>query len=132
MARVYVLKEARSRPAGEWQLCFQWCRYDLDDGIRYGYRFIWRTPEGNLQATRGQARIPSLEDAKFLMDKAGEEGWGDRDGDEMGHAARQLQEQGCVVDLGSGYVGWPNKEAAADGRMTPEMIAWEKVIREWA
>jgi hypothetical protein len=66
------------------------------------------------------------------MDKALEEGWGDRDGDKMEEAARQLMEQGCVVDLRSGYVGWPNREAAADGRMTPEMMGWEKVIREWA
>ena len=44
----------------------------------YGYRFIWRTPEGKLQPARGQARIPSIKIAKELMDYAIAEGWGEK------------------------------------------------------
>jgi hypothetical protein len=66
------------------------------------------------------------------MKSAEEAGWGDRDGDTMLDAARQLTQRGCVVDLASGYVGWPNREAAMNGQMTPEMIEWEKIIREWS
>lgn len=132
MARVHILKEARLYPSGDWQLCFQWCRYELDDGVQFGYRFIWRRPDGGLQAARGQARIPSIAEAKSLMDKAIAAGWGGRDGEAMTTAAEKLDEQGCVVDLASGYVGWPNREASITRRTTPEMIEWERVIREWS
>jgi hypothetical protein len=42
-----------------------------------GYRFIWRRAKtGNLQAARGQTRIPSLAVARELMETADKEGWG--------------------------------------------------------
>lgn len=52
MARVNVLREVRAGDIGEWQLCFHWCRYWLDDrSIQYGYRFVWRRKEdGSIQA----------------------------------------------------------------------------------
>ncbi|MGO9773111.1 MAG: hypothetical protein ACLPSW_26900 [Roseiarcus sp.] len=133
MARVHVLKETTNDPTGDWQLWFQWCRYDLDDeGIQHGYRFIWRRPDGALQAARGQARIPNIADAKSLMDKAIKEGWGNRDGNAIEAAVERLEARGCVVSLGSGYVGWPTKEAAATGHLTEELLADERIIREWA
>jgi hypothetical protein len=41
-----------------------------------GYRYIWRRPDGSLQAARGQARIPSIKVARQLMKEAEEAGWG--------------------------------------------------------
>jgi hypothetical protein len=132
MARVYPLKETTNDAPGDWQLWFQWCRYELDDGIQYGYRFIWRRPDGALQAARGQARLPGIEAAKALMDKATAEGWGDRDGDTMAAAVERLEKHGCVVSLGSGYVGWPDKEAALKGHLTDEMIKDTRLIQAWS
>jgi hypothetical protein len=75
--RVVVINEARIGEEGHWNLCFQYCRYEFGDGKEEnGYRFIWRTPEGNLQATRGQARIPSISDINYLTGVALKEGWG--------------------------------------------------------
>ena len=70
MARVHIRKETTNDPAGDWQLWFQWCRYELEDETLYGYRYIWKRPDGDLQAARGQARIPSIAAGKALMDKA--------------------------------------------------------------
>ena len=84
MARVQVLNEVGEDfgdPDG-WTLWLQWCLYVYDDGeSQNGYRFIWRRPDGSLQAARGQARIPSLDVARKLMTKANEEGWGHYDAD---------------------------------------------------
>ncbi len=77
MARVQVINEVTNGEQGDWRLCFQWCRYIYDDGsMEQGYRFIWRRPDGSLQAARGQARLPSIEEAKNLMEAAIKEGWG--------------------------------------------------------
>jgi hypothetical protein len=132
VARVYPLRETTNDVPGGWQLWFQWCRYDLDDGVQYGYRFVWRRPDGALQAARGQARIPSIKVGKELMDKAIAEGWGNRDGDAMEAAVERLEKHGCVVSLGSGYVGWPDKMAAAKGRLNAELMADERIIQEWS
>jgi hypothetical protein len=133
MARVHILKETRLYPAGHWQLCFQWCRYDLDeDGTQFGYRFIWRRPDGDLQAARGQARIPSIAQARALMDKAVAEGWGDRDGEAMSGAADKLRALGFQVEPAAGFVGWPNKQAALEGRLTPETLAWSNMLLDWS
>ena len=133
MARVHVIKETTdSDPADEWRLWLQWCRYDLDDDQNlFGYRFIWKN-KGALQAARGQARIPNIDTANRLMAKAAKEGWGDRDGDRIEKAVQLLEEHGCVVSLTTGYVGWPDKEAAIKGRLTPEIIEATDLIREWA
>jgi hypothetical protein len=133
MARVHMLKETRLYPPGDWQLCFQWCRYDLDEeGIQFGYRFIWRRPDGDLQAARGQARIPSITSARGLMDRAVAEGWGDRDGDAMLSAAENLRARGYVVELGAGYVGYRNRQASDNGRPTPEEMEWSRMIVDWS
>lgn len=83
MARVQVIKEATLHPdpgPDDWTLWLQWGRYFYDDGsMNYGYRFIWRRPGGALQAARGQARIPSMEEAEQLIAKAKKEGWGNYD-----------------------------------------------------
>ena len=64
-----------------WRLWLQWGDYVHDHrAIENGYRFIWRRPNGSLQAARGQARIPSLADAELLIRLAREAGWGDRVG----------------------------------------------------
>jgi hypothetical protein len=71
-------KEASVDMDGGWKLCLQWVRYIYDDGgMEEGYRFIWRRPgKGNLQAARGQARIPSFAIARQLMGQAEQAGWG--------------------------------------------------------
>jgi len=77
--RVQVLNEVSDpNPPGDWRLCFQWCRYiDLEQKEPYyGYRFIWRRPDGSLQAARGQARLMSIEHGRQLMARAEKEGWG--------------------------------------------------------
>lgn len=133
MARVQILKETTLDKPGDWRLWLQWCRYDLDDDEKlFGYRFIYRTREGSLQAARGQARIPSFATARDLMAKATAEGWGDRDGESIEAAVEKLERHGCVVTLASGYVGWPNKEAALQGNMTQELIDAARIIREWS
>lgn len=85
-ARVQILKETTKNFKDDWILCLQWCRYVYDDGnLEEGYRFIWRRPDKTLQAARGQARIPSLEIAKELMEQAQAEGWGNNNGEEYGN-----------------------------------------------
>lgn len=76
MANVTILKEVSNGSKGNWVLCFQWCQYNYDDGhTENGYRFIWRRPDGTLQAARGQARIPSLKDIHELTFLAAKDGW---------------------------------------------------------
>lgn len=85
--RVVVLNEVKLGKPGEWNLCFQYCRYEYGDKERSkqnGYRFIWRKPDGSLQGARGQARIPSLSDIQYLIDKALTEGWGHYNGEKLG------------------------------------------------
>jgi hypothetical protein len=75
--------EARMNLGGGWTLCLQWVKYVYEDGRppQEGYRFIWRRPgSGNLQAARGQARIPSFKIARELMSKAEKAGWGHFEG----------------------------------------------------
>jgi hypothetical protein len=83
-ARVAVINEVQAVPDPEddigWRLSLQWCRYNYSDGgSELGYRFIWRKPNGNLQAARGQARLPSRKLVDFLFEQAAKEGWGERD-----------------------------------------------------
>lgn len=84
MARVFVIHEASEDPAGDWRLCFQWCRYVYDDGqTQGGYRFIWRRKDDDsLQAARGQARLESIAKAERLMKIARKQGWADNDSEE--------------------------------------------------
>lgn len=61
---------------GNWCLCFQRCTYNYDDATTdTGFRFIWRRPDGTLQAARGQARIPNASVLKRLTDAAHAAGW---------------------------------------------------------
>ena len=71
-------KEVQTTAPDGYRLCLQWCRYIYDDGtMQEGYRFIWRRPDGSLQAARGQARLPSLALAEQLISEARRRGWGD-------------------------------------------------------
>lgn len=72
----------REYPSG-WTLGFQWCRYIYGEQRpdEQGYRFIWRRPDGTLQAVRGQARLPSIRVATELMEAARAAGWGDLRGE---------------------------------------------------
>jgi hypothetical protein len=138
MARVQVLRETTLDPQSSeyWTIWFQWCRYLYDDGNNeYGYRFIWRRPEntgGALQAARGQARIPSIDVFERLVAQAKQEGWGERNGDRVGAdneaAAARLRARGLIVDVASGYVGWPTHEAAEAGHLTEGMIQDTKIV----
>lgn len=80
--RVVPIKKAVLKPDCDgWQLQLHWARYIHEDGnSELGYRFMWRRPDGSLQAARGQARIPSLEYARQLMTMANKEGWGEEQG----------------------------------------------------
>ena len=67
-------------PSDGWNLCFQYCTYNYDEGgTENGYRFIWKRPDGSKQAARGQARIPSLKIMEALMAAAKANGWGDHE-----------------------------------------------------
>lgn len=85
--RVKVLHEVPKKYGnGEWVLCFQHVRYEyVDDSEQEGYRFIWRRPNGNQQGARGQARIPSISKMLELVSMAMAEGWGNINGDALGH-----------------------------------------------
>jgi hypothetical protein len=75
-ARVVVLDEVKTEQ-GDWTLCFQRCRYEFGNRTNEeGFRFILRRPDGSLQPARGQARIPSTEIGRLLIDKAIKKGWG--------------------------------------------------------
>ena len=75
--RVVVINEAKKGTDGGWVLCFQFCRYEYGNGTEdNGYRFIWRRPDGSLQAARGQARIPSIADINEFTAIALRNGWG--------------------------------------------------------
>lgn len=76
MANVTIIHEVCSGQSGQWNLCFQWGKYNYDDGSsEMGYRFIWRKPDGTLHAARGQARIPSAAEMFQLIQMATEAGW---------------------------------------------------------
>lgn len=69
--------EARSEPRKDGGvLCLQCVRYVRPDGEHYGYRFMWWSPDRGYHPDRGQARLPSLEEARKLMAVADQEGWG--------------------------------------------------------
>lgn len=76
MAYVEIENETPKNRIDDWQLCFQQCVYHYDDGTQdTGYRFIWRRPDGSLQAARGQARIPDKAALNALLRQASDEGW---------------------------------------------------------
>ena len=77
MALVKIHKQVpENAKSGEWTLCFQKVTYHYDDGgTQDGFRFIWRRPDGSLQAARGQARIESYEQMMALINQAKEDGF---------------------------------------------------------
>ena len=76
MAWVEIHDEVKNGDEGDWILCFQNCTYHYDNGsTEGGFRFIWRRPDGSLQAARGQARIPDADILYGLLDAAKEKGW---------------------------------------------------------
>jgi hypothetical protein len=76
MAWVEIRNEVIDSEAENWVLCFHECTYHYDDGTAEdGYRFIWRRPDGSLQAARGQARIPDAATLYRLIDDAVRAGW---------------------------------------------------------
>lgn len=73
---IEVLEQVQDEPIdGGWILCFQKCIYHLDDSDKPGFRFIWRRPNGTLQAARGQARIPDVVTLERLLAKAKNAKW---------------------------------------------------------
>lgn len=76
-ARVQILHETCREMGSGWKVCLQWCRYIYNNGgLESGYRFIWRRPDGSLQAARGQARLPSMTLIQELISQAEADGWG--------------------------------------------------------
>lgn len=64
-----------SETMGDWTLHFQKVVYYFEDGhTEEGFRFIWRRPDGSLQAARGQARIPGRKELLELIALAEKEG----------------------------------------------------------
>jgi hypothetical protein len=92
--RVQVLNNTEMDEGGEYKLCFQWCRYIYGDNTTpdYGYRFIWKTPQGKLLAHRGQARIKSIAKLNQLVDTAIKEGWGNYDGSAVAITEKKRKE----------------------------------------
>ncbi len=79
MQKTYVQIKAevpqRSEDETDWTLHFQKVSYHYDDGeSEDGFRFIWRRPDGTLQAARGQARIPGKKELEELITLAEKEG----------------------------------------------------------
>jgi len=79
-SRVEIHEEVIDESYGsttDWRLCFHWVTYHYSDGSpsQKGYRFIWRRPDGSLQAARGQARIPSAAVLLSLLAQASSAGW---------------------------------------------------------
>ena len=81
MANVIIHRQVpENTNSGEWTLCFQKVTYHYDDGsTQDGYRFIWRRPDGSLQAARGQARIETYEQMMGLIEQAKQAGFFDED-----------------------------------------------------
>ena len=76
MAHIEQHEEVFEKFANGWTLYFQKGTWHLDDGTtEEGYRFIYRRPDGRLQAARGQARIPDAATLQSLVDKAKAAGW---------------------------------------------------------
>ncbi|WP_202973514.1 hypothetical protein [Abditibacterium utsteinense] len=76
MANIKSHNEVSEAMANGWTICFQRCTYYLDDdSTEEGFRFIWRRPNGTLQAARGQARIPNEATLQLLLEKAKSAGW---------------------------------------------------------
>ena len=94
-ATVKILHEvSESFSNNEWKLCFQYCEYQYSNDVKeFGYRFIWRRPDGTLQAARGQAMIPSLACAMRLMAQALTEGWGNHDCVNVGHGILEQMDE---------------------------------------
>ena len=79
MAKNYVEIKAevpqRQESDDWWTLHFQKVVYHYEhDEPEEGFRFIWRRPNGSLQAARGQARIPGRKELMDLIDQADKEG----------------------------------------------------------
>jgi hypothetical protein len=76
MAKVKVHESIPKKFSNGWTLCFQKCTYHYDDeSVEDGYRFIWKRPDGTLQAARGQARIPNASILHELTEAAKNAGW---------------------------------------------------------
>lgn len=79
MANRYIILQETCVPMkGNWQLCLQWgyFTYANRTPAEYGYRFIHRRDNGDLNPVRGQARIATLSDAQCLINQANKLGWG--------------------------------------------------------
>lgn len=74
---INILKEVprRLETDDDWTLHFQKVVYHHENGSSEdGFRFIWRRPDGTLQAARGQARIPGRQELMDLINQAEKEG----------------------------------------------------------
>ncbi|MFC0423410.1 hypothetical protein, partial [Lactiplantibacillus plajomi] len=75
-ANVVIKDEVAHMYDSKWSLTFQRVIYMYSDGTsESGFRFIWRRPDGHLQAARGQARIPSRSILEELTQAAELKGW---------------------------------------------------------
>lgn len=74
-AKITYDKEVNEPTHSGWRLCFQRITIHHNDGKEeFGYRFIYRRPNGSLQG-RGAALIPNATTLQLLTDKAKSDGW---------------------------------------------------------
>ena len=74
---IKILHEVKKQAKDGEFLCLQHVIYPYtESNDKEGYRFIWKTIDGKMQPSRGQARIPSLSIALELISMAMSEGWG--------------------------------------------------------
>ena len=82
-ATIDVVHEVTCSMKGGYILCFQYCVYNYtnDREKQEGYHFIWRKPNRDQLAVKGQTRIPSVAVLLKLVSMAMAEGWGNIDAD---------------------------------------------------
>lgn len=117
--RFVIRDEVTQHDTDDWHLCLQRGTLHMPDEHQDGYRFIWRRPDGSLQAARAQARLPSLRLARELMAAADAAGWGHFEADEATRSfdTRPSDEPETVEDEQSSPVV-PTNELPFEERIT--------------
>jgi len=83
VTRVHVINSVDHEYSSGFKLALEWCLYSKPDEKHFGYRFIWKKPDGNRLAHRGQAAIQSKKVSDMLWKRAVDAGWGNYDSDKI-------------------------------------------------
>jgi hypothetical protein len=76
-----------------------------------------------------QARLPSFEVVRLLMNEAESQNWGHFDAETLEESAAWLERQGALVDRVTGAAYWPNGKAAPEQETKAAMLAAQ--LRHW-